>query len=1814
MTTLENIVSPETIHRLGWTLLHFVWQAAAVALVLAIVLRLLQKTSANVRYLVTCLALALIVLLPAMTFHLVSTADMTYSGNSGPILIPPLTENLHELADIDVPLQRSAEYMEMSRPISWTRRARNLCTPALPYVVLGWLVGVFALSVWHLGGWTQLQRLRRKMVKQVDASLRSKLKELTQRLAVSRAVHLMESALVQVPTVVGWVRPVILLPASALTGLTSDQLEALLAHELAHIKRFDYLVNMLQTVVEILGFYHPAVWWVSHKIRAERENCCDDLAVRICGDTMRYAKALTEMEKLRSGHAELALAASGANLSRRISRLIGKDPVRRTRRNWVPAIVAATLIIALAIPTTLALSRSHSGDNSPETATAAAHDTDDVLSYAPIADETESGAQSLPEYKPETRAQILLECKICEAPTNFQFPTTDDAGGQPLVYIETDLTNFRHWLEALVLQNKDVQIYAAPRMLVPEGEQSALRLGTWIPYTAGYEPPTSPNAQPKPVVKSLFKGTQLKVKGNITEDNAIDLTIDVTQSNAQLSAPRGAEKRKTQTPIGTSTACLTHVTVEDDHTLAIAGLPSTHEPDKQLILLMTPHIIRQGQTILVGGMPPEKESDQDEIYTVRPHIVRVDDVSESGVVDAEHFEVPQDPVVIAMGEARACTDQLTGVGKQPDDLRKIREILSAQGFTIDLAKFSPDKCTLTISKPINGDHARKGKLVCRLTRQNDKWLIDNMDFQPTEGVQKEHARFRQHAPKPDKSEQLQSPLGAESGKALEDLAAVAIRGALSAVERLTGLGKQPGELGKIQEILSTQGLNIDSASFSADKCRLFISKTIDSDDGRRGRLVCHLIKQNDRWLLNEIDFFILPGLQAPKPRQVAPPGPEQPAQPQLPADVQATKADKYRAPVPAGEIAAIPERAESPVTSTGDATIIQIDCLILEISTDLKMDSETATMAENLITDNTVLRGPEIATLPADALLRKVADATAASKGTSAKDKQGAEYRVKALVELLASKGYARILMNPVMQVVDGKTAKIHSTQDSLQDSLEITPHILENGCIGLEVQALLGSRLTLESPEQIPVPTKREISTADIRVRPGQSLIIGGMKKTEKRFGSRSKAMDLEERPTDLLMILTPTIVTSAQQANKTMQARLPGKIVRKTTAQADELKPSREPLLRALEYLYGEEAEHAKYALLAARSAEKGNFEEAGKYQEKAIELAKTEKYYGIGVAFQKIDSGIRVTDVVPNTPAEKAGLKPGDIIEAVNGHSIKGLSQYTAAATICGPKNSNVRLAVKSPGQDTSKELTLKREFLLEGWPGLQEYQWRLDAYKAGKTWPEYRRTTGQTKDQSQQVTTIFELKYCKAEQLAELLNTTLAAKAKIVPLEPRNCIIVQTSESDLKEVENLIAQVDMPDESSVKCARMFKLRYIDLQQTAAMLNNVFADVQTFTVATDSRSNTLIVHATKSDLQKIEALLAEIDVPAGEETFKDIAPERERAGRRRVGVTAPELQAARVEQLKALKDQRNALADKLQSLEDEIRLLQNEYGTADLTSRQQMKLQRVATLLNELTKTEVTRLQLESELKTLKECEEPAVWRQELLQMYQDHIFSDTTMDALAEQIAQVEMELALARRTFSDAHPQVKKKTELLQALNKRVDDWKRDRAETLDEVMAKQAAEDHKQNLTRAHARLERAKVYEHCLREMLQKEDAELIDLGRKQLKIQDLREQLTLSNDRYSQTCRRIQELELKPKASTTISAIGLEGVITAIDSKNSLVEISIGSADGVKQNMKFHVIRGDQFICDILVLGLDNAKAVGILDLVQQQPKIGDKVSTNL
>jgi beta-lactamase regulating signal transducer with metallopeptidase domain len=223
----------------------------------------------------------------------------------------------------------------------------------VPPVMLVWLVGIAFLSLRLLSGWLWVQRLRTHGVAPASDHCRQLARRLSRRLHIGRAITLLESTLVDVPTVIGFLKPVVLLPASALGGLTPQQLEAILAHELAHIRRHDYLVNLLQTLVETVLFYHPAVWWVSRRIRIERENCCDDLAVSLCGDRIAYAAALADLEALRSEPApdhHIAMAATGGSLLLRVRRLLGA-PASHTGRGpaWLAGSVATLLIGGIAL-------------------------------------------------------------------------------------------------------------------------------------------------------------------------------------------------------------------------------------------------------------------------------------------------------------------------------------------------------------------------------------------------------------------------------------------------------------------------------------------------------------------------------------------------------------------------------------------------------------------------------------------------------------------------------------------------------------------------------------------------------------------------------------------------------------------------------------------------------------------------------------------------------------------------------------------------------------------------------------------------------------------------------------------------------------------------------------------------------------------------------------------------------------------------------------------------------------------------------------------------------------------------------------------------------------------------------------------------------------------------------------------------------------------------------------------------------------------------------------------------------------------------
>src|ERR1700676_4778575 len=341
MNTLMNWFSPSAMQSLGWALLHFLWQGTALAALAAAAMALCRRASS--RYLLGIGTLALMLLAPIATFFFYS---QQHSG---------------------VPEIERASPLRPARPTAASKTAVNSSvqpssiTPsldALPWLVEAWLLGVAFFSLRSAGGFLLLERERRRQSTAVNDRVLEICYILQDRFGLNRAIAYCECQWLQAPAVIGWFRPVVFLPITALTGLSEEQLEAVIAHELAHIQRLDPFVNVFQVCVETLLFYHPAIWWLNKRIRAEREHCCDDVAVSLCGNPVEYARALTLMEEWRTAPA-LAMAANRGPLSERILRVLGLRSIGARTRGigltggllcLTAALVAGNALFGIAYP------------------------------------------------------------------------------------------------------------------------------------------------------------------------------------------------------------------------------------------------------------------------------------------------------------------------------------------------------------------------------------------------------------------------------------------------------------------------------------------------------------------------------------------------------------------------------------------------------------------------------------------------------------------------------------------------------------------------------------------------------------------------------------------------------------------------------------------------------------------------------------------------------------------------------------------------------------------------------------------------------------------------------------------------------------------------------------------------------------------------------------------------------------------------------------------------------------------------------------------------------------------------------------------------------------------------------------------------------------------------------------------------------------------------------------------------------------------------------------------------------------------------
>ncbi|GAB3938463.1 M56 family metallopeptidase [Larkinella terrae] len=316
MTSFNLFPEPFT-NAMGWALVHTLWQGTVFAAAAALALRVSQNRSSFVRYGISIGALALQLLTFLLTVWICYEpvrATLQISGEQQPSLV-----------------------MTPSTTGNWTGELTSWLNSHFPLLVTAWFCGAALLMVRLVGGWVLVQRLTRRNVHPVAQAWQSYLNQLSNQLGIGKTVRLIESAEIAVPMTIGWLKPVVLLPIGLLTGLSTRQVEAVLAHELAHIKRYDYLVNLIQSAVEIVLFFHPAIWWLSARVREEREHCCDDVAIRFCGERASLAQALVHIEERRQAvlatpALAMAFGARKQTFVQRVKRVIGVNDQQSTAK------------------------------------------------------------------------------------------------------------------------------------------------------------------------------------------------------------------------------------------------------------------------------------------------------------------------------------------------------------------------------------------------------------------------------------------------------------------------------------------------------------------------------------------------------------------------------------------------------------------------------------------------------------------------------------------------------------------------------------------------------------------------------------------------------------------------------------------------------------------------------------------------------------------------------------------------------------------------------------------------------------------------------------------------------------------------------------------------------------------------------------------------------------------------------------------------------------------------------------------------------------------------------------------------------------------------------------------------------------------------------------------------------------------------------------------------------------------------------------------------------------------------------------------
>lgn len=335
-------------YALGWMVVHSLWQATAIALLSGVLSIVLRKKTAKLRYWVSNAALVTVLMAAVVTFCIY----YDFSKEAGQIVFIPDAESTVNqqltLVQSGTPAVQSPNYADEG-PLSMDG-LKAYFNRHIYLIVTIWALGVALFMLRLLGGISYVYYLKSRMNFPADEYWQELLDGLKNRVGVQRGIDLLESALVRSPIVIGHLKPVILFPIGAINRLNPNEVEAILAHELAHVLRNDYVFNIIQSVIEALFYFHPAVWWISAQIRNERENCCDDVAIELCGNSMTYAKSLVSVQEMAYYSPQMAMAFAGQRgknqLVMRVQRVLNQP---QNKVNVREKLIATCLLVALMV-------------------------------------------------------------------------------------------------------------------------------------------------------------------------------------------------------------------------------------------------------------------------------------------------------------------------------------------------------------------------------------------------------------------------------------------------------------------------------------------------------------------------------------------------------------------------------------------------------------------------------------------------------------------------------------------------------------------------------------------------------------------------------------------------------------------------------------------------------------------------------------------------------------------------------------------------------------------------------------------------------------------------------------------------------------------------------------------------------------------------------------------------------------------------------------------------------------------------------------------------------------------------------------------------------------------------------------------------------------------------------------------------------------------------------------------------------------------------------------------------------------------------